>query len=254
MKVVILCGGKGYRLQEETEFRPKPLVFVGGKPILCHIMRNYAFYGYKEFILCLGYRGDMIKDYFVNYDLQNGDVTVKLGERDIKYEDKHNENYDVTLAETGLNTMTGGRLKRIQKYINDDTFMVTYGDGLSDININELLKYHNNHGKIATVSAFHPISRFGVLDLDRAGMVRRFDEKPIENDYINMGFFVFNKKVFNYLDNDSCVLEQEPLRQLAKSGELVAYKHEGVFHVMDTYRDYISLNEMWNKGEAKWIK
>ena len=254
MKVVILCGGKGYRLQEETEFKPKPLVPIGGRPILWHIMRNYAFYGHKEFILCLGYRGDMIKDYFVNYDLQNGDITVKLGERDIKYEDKHNENYDVTLAETGLNTMTGGRLKRIQKYINDDTFMVTYGDGLSDININELLKYHNNHGKIATVSAFHPISRFGVLDLDRAGMVRRFDEKPIENDYINMGFFVFNKKVFNYLDNDSCVLEQEPLRQLAKSGELVAYKHEGVFHVMDTYRDYISLNEMWNKGEAKWIK
>ena len=254
MKVVILCGGKGYRLQEETEFKPKPLVPIGGRPILWHIMRNYSFYGYREFILCLGYRGDMIKDYFVNYDLQNGDVTVKLGERDIKYEDKHSENYDVTLAETGLNTMTGGRLKRIQKYINDDTLMVTYGDGVSDININDLLKYHNNHGKIATVSAFHPISRFGVLDLDRAGMVRRFDEKPIENDYINMGFFVFNKRIFDYLTDDNCVLEQEPLRQLAKSGELMAYKHEGVFHVMDTYRDYISLNEMWNKGEAKWTK
>jgi glucose-1-phosphate cytidylyltransferase len=132
--------------------------------------------------------------------------------------------------------------------------MVTYGDGVSDINIGDLLKYHNNHGKIATVSAFHPISRFGVLDLDRAGMVRRFDEKPIENDYINMGFFVFNKKIFDYLDGDSCVLEQEPLRKLAKNGELMAYKHEGVFHVMDTYRDYISLNEVWNKGEAKWTK
>jgi glucose-1-phosphate cytidylyltransferase len=254
MKVVILCGGKGYRLQEETEFKPKPLVPIGGRPILWHIMRNYVLYGYREFILCLGYRGDMIKDYFVNYDLQNGDITVKLGEGSIKYEDKHNENCDVTLAETGLNTMTGGRLKRIQKYINDDTFMVTYGDGVSDINIGDLLKYHNNHGKIATVSAFHPISRFGVLDLDRAGMVRRFDEKPIENDYINMGFFVLNKKIFDYLDGDSCVLEQEPLRKLAKEGELMAYKHEGVFHVMDTYRDYISLNEMWNKGEAKWIK
>jgi len=254
MKVVILCGGKGYRLQEETEFKPKPLVPVGGRPILWHIMKTYAYYGYNEFILCLGYRGDMIKDYFVNYDLQNGDVTVKLGEREIKYEDSHNENYSVTLAETGLNTMTGGRLKRIQKYINEDIFMVTYGDGVSDININDLLKYHNNHGKIATVSAFHPISRFGVLDLDRAGMVRRFDEKPIENDYINMGYFVFNKKIFSYLDGDNCVLEQEPLRQLAKNGELMAYKHEGVFQVMDTYRDYISLNEMWNKGEAKWVK
>jgi glucose-1-phosphate cytidylyltransferase len=254
MKVVILCGGRGFRLQEETEWRPKPLVTIGGRPILWHIMRNYAFYGFKEFILCLGYRGDMIKDYIVNYDLMNGDITVKLGEKVINYENPHDQHYNVLLAETGLNSQTGGRLKRIQKYLDSDTFMLTYGDGISDVNIQNLLEFHKSHGRIATVTAVRPISRYGVLDLDARGTVRTFIEKPIEDKYISMGFFVFNKKIFDYLTDDGCILEQEPLKKLVDKGELVAFKHEGYFHSMDTYRDYIYLNELWDKGQAKWIK
>ncbi len=255
MKVVILCGGKGYRLQEETEYRPKPLVPIGGRPILWHIMKMYEHYGFRDFVLCLGYKGYMIKDYFANYDLMNGDITVKLGAKQIHYENGHSEHdYRITLAETGLDTLTGGRIKRIEKYIDEDIFMATYGDGVADIDLGELLDYHMAHGKIATLTTVHPVSRWGVLEMDSQNMVRKFMEKPIEGDWINAGFFVFNRKMFDYLGDDKCVLEDSPLRRLAADGELVAFKHEGLFKVMDTYRDYIQLNEMWDKGEAQWLK
>ncbi len=256
MKTVILCGGRGFRLQEETEYRPKPLVPIGGHPILWHIMRNYASHGFRDFVLCLGYRGDMIKNYFANYDTINDDFTVELGKsRRIICEGLHSENgYCVTLADTGLDTATGGRVKKIQKYINEDTFMMTYGDGVSDIDIKKLVEFHKNHGKLATVSAVHPVSKYGVLSVDRDGKVIRFSEKPVENDWVSAGFFVFSKRVFDYLAGEDCSLEDKPLQHIAEDGELMAFRHEGVFWSMDTYRDYKHLNDLWDKGQAVWIK
>ncbi len=252
MKVVILCGGRGFRLQEETEYRPKPLVPIGGKPILWHIMKIYSQYGFNEFVLCLGYKGDMIKDYFLNYDAMNGDLTVTLGDKhEVILENGHDENgLKVTLADTGLETNTSERLKRVQKYIGKETFMLTYGDGVSDINIRELLGFHLSHGKIATVTAVHPISKYGVIKSDN-NEVYCFSEKPVENDRISAGFFVFNYQVFDYLDKG--MLEVIPLQKLAQDKQLMAYNFDGYFYSMDTYRDYNYLNERWNKGEAKWL-
>lgn len=255
MKTVILCGGRGMRLNEETEYRPKPLVPVGGQPILSHIMRTYAHFGFREFVLCLGYRGDMIKDYFLRYEAMNNDFTVRLGCRNaVELDSSHRDpNYCVTLADTGLETMTGGRVKRIQRYINEETFMLTYGDGVADIDIEALLKFHNSHGHLATLTAVHPISRFGMLEVNKEGRISKFSEKPMMADWMNAGFFVFNWKVFDYL-GENCVMEDDALPRLADEGELMAYKHDGFFFAMDTYRDYRYLNDLWDKGQTPWVR
>lgn len=255
MKVVILCGGQGTRLREETEYRPKPLVEIGGKPIIWHIMKHFAHYSLNNFVLCLGYKGSMFKEYFLSYEAMNNDFTVCLGEKNlITYHNAHEEqDFRVTLADTGVESMTGSRIKRVQKYVPEETFMVTYGDGLSDINIARLIAFHRAHGKLATVSTVHNISRFGLLELDDQLRVQGFIEKPQTRDWINAGFFVFQQEVFNYLDADpSCILEREPLEQLANDGQLMAYCHEGFFHAMDTYREYLFLNELWNNRTAPW--
>ena len=255
MKVVILCGGQGTRLREETEFRPKPMVEIGGRPILWHIMKRYAHHGLRDFVLCLGYRGNMIKEYFLNYEAMNSDFTIGLGkDREITYHDEHEESgYNVTLADTGAESMTGGRLKRIQKYIGDDElFVMTYGDGLSDIDLASLLRFHKSHGRLATVSAVRPVSRFGIMDLDGGGEVLSFAEKPNLEGWVNAGHFVLNRKVFDYLSGDDCIFEQEPLERLAAEGQLAAYRHEGFFFAMDTYREYKYLNEIWGNNKAPW--
>lgn len=256
MKTVILCGGRGFRLQEETEYRPKPLVAIGGRPILWHIMRIYARYGFREFVLCLGYRGDMIKEYFLNYDTMSDDLTIHLGrQQSITYESSHNErDFHVTLVDTGLETMTGGRLKRVEKYVQEETFLLTYGDGLSNVNIKDLLEYHHSHGRCATVTSVHPVSRWGVIEVEKNGKVLGFAEKPVTNDWVSAGFFVFNKKIFDYLGDDGCILEEEPLQRLAREGQLMAFKHNDFFFPMDTYRDYKHLNGLWDTGQAPWIK
>ena len=253
-KVVILCGGLGTRLREETEFRPKPMVEVGGKPILWHIMKSYAQYGFDDFVLCLGYRGNVIKEYFLNYEAMTHDFTIALGKPASLelHGTSSSERFQVTLVDTGPNTMTGGRVKRIEKYIDGDTFMVTYGDGLADIDVEQLLAFHRAHGKLATITSVRPISRFGVLELDGNGYVTRFAEKPQSEGWINAGFFVFDRAVFRYFGDDSCVMEHEPLERLAADGQLVAYRHEGFFTAMDTYREYEALNRIWESGSAPW--
>jgi glucose-1-phosphate cytidylyltransferase len=255
MKVVILCGGLGTRLREETEFRPKPMVEVGGRPILWHIMKIYAHHGFREFVLCLGYRGNTIKEYFLNYEAMNNDFTVTLGHgQKVEPHGRHDEeDFRVTLVDTGATTMTGGRVKRVERYVDDDTFLVTYGDGLADLDIARLLAFHRAHGKLATVTSVRPISRFGVLDLDGEGRVRRFAEKPQAEGWINAGFFVFNRRVFDYLgSDDACIMEHEPMERLACDNQMVAYRHEGFFFAMDTYREYEVLKRMWESGQAPW--
>lgn len=255
MKVVILCGGQGTRLREETEYRPKPLVDVGGRPILWHIMKGYAHYGLRDFVLCLGYRGNMIKEYFLNYEAMNNDFTICLGARHrIEYHDAHLEqDYKVTLADTGVDTQTGSRVKQIERHVDGDTFMVTYGDGLSDLDIAALLDFHHAHGRLATVTTTRPTSRYGHLDLTGDGRVVGFAEKPQLNDWVSVGFFIFNRRVFDYLSLDpETILEREPLERLAREGELVAYRHDGFFYGMDTHKEYLYLNELWNSGQAPW--
>lgn len=255
MKVVILCGGLGTRLREETEFRPKPLVEIGGRPILWHIMKLYAHHHHNQFVLCLGYRGNMIKEYFLNYEAMNNDFTIRLGrQRTTTYHDAHEEqDFLVTLAETGGETMTGGRIKRVARHLDDDdTFMVTYGDGLADIDLTALVDFHKQHGKIATLTTVRPFSRYGILDLADDGRVRRFQEKPLLDQWAHVGFFVFNRRVLDYLDGDECVLEQQPLERLAAEGELMAFRHDGFFAPMDTYREYKALNELWASGQVPW--
>jgi glucose-1-phosphate cytidylyltransferase len=254
MKTIILCGGRGMRLNEETEFRPKPLIPVGGRPILWHIMKTYAHYGFREFVLCLGYRGEMIKEYFLNYEAMSNDFTIRLGQRcSIAYDDAHGEqDFRVTLADTGLDTMTGGRIKKVQKYMDGDAFMVTYGDGVSDIDLEALVEFHRRHGRLATSTVVHPFSRFGVVTLDATSAVLHFAEKPQVEEWVNAGFFVFNRRVFDYLAGDDCILEREPLERLAREGELMAYRHQGFFYAMDTYRDYRFLNELWDSGQTPW--
>ncbi len=254
MKVVILCGGQGTRMREETEFRPKPLVEIGGRPILWHIMKTYATAGFREFILCLGYKGNMIKEYFLNYEAMNNDFTVCLGEKhQIHYHGAHEEqDFHVTLADTGADSMTGGRLKRVQKYIGNETFMLTYGDGVADVNLSALLKFHQDHGKVATVTTVRPVSRWGILELTKNFAVRQFVEKPQIDGWASAGFFVLQPEIFDLLPNDQCILEQEPLIKLADRQELMAYQHEGFFFAMDTFREYQYLNELWYSGKAPW--
>lgn len=255
MKVVILCGGQGTRLREETEYRPKPMIDVGGRPILWHIMKTYAHHDFKDFILCLGYKGDMIKEYFLNYEAMNNDFTITLGRKNhITYHSSHLEqDYNVTLAETGLETMTGWRVKQIEKYVDGDLLMVTYGDGLIDMDITKLVEFHRDHGRLATVTIVHPMQRFGTVRLDPRGMVSAFAEKPQMRDWVSAGYFVFDRRVFDYIDADpSCVLEREPLERLASEGQLVAYQYDGFFYAMDTYREYLLLNQLWQEGKAPW--
>lgn len=254
MKVIILCGGQGTRLREETEFKPKPMVMVGDRPILWHIMKMYAHYGHKDFVLCLGYKGNMIKEYFLNYQAMNNDFTLSLGNhQQIQSHGLHGEeDFNVTLAHTGTDNMTGSRVKQVEKYIDDDLVCVTYGDGLSDVHIDELIKFHRSHGKIGTVTSVRPQSRFGVLEIED-GQVKVFAEKPQTEGWISAGLFVFNKSFFDYLSEDpSCVMEQDPLQKLARDGQLMAYQHDGFFFAMDTYREALKLNELWEQHKAPW--
>jgi glucose-1-phosphate cytidylyltransferase len=252
--VVILCGGLGTRLREETEFRPKPLVEIGGRPILWHIMKIYAHHGFVNFVLCLGYRGNMIKEYFLNYEAMNNDFMICLGRQNrITYHGVHKEqDFQVTLVDTGIETMTGGRVKRVERYVNTDTFMVTYGDGVGDLDIQGLLDFHRAHGRLATVTMVRPFSRFGMLDVEVEGRVLSFTEKPQRDGLASAGFFVFDRRLFEYLSGDDCVLERKPLEQLASEGELMAYRHNGFIFSMDTYRDYKYLNDLWTTGKPPW--
>ncbi|MDT5060834.1 MAG: glucose-phosphate cytidylyltransferase [Acidobacteriota bacterium] len=254
MQVVILCGGLGTRLREETEFRPKPLVEVGGRPILWHIMKLYAHHGFRDFVLCLGYRGNMIKEYFLNYEAMNNDFTICLGRQNqVTYHDEHKEqDFHVTLAETGVETMTGGRVKQVEKYVDGDTFLVTYGDGVADVDIRAVVEFHRAHGRLATVTTVRPISRFGILEVGGDSRVTSFVEKPQLDGWASAGFFVFDRRVFDYLESDDCVLERAPLERLAREGQLMAYHHDGFFFAMDTYREYEYLNQLWSGGEAPW--
>ncbi len=253
-QVVILCGGMGTRLREETEFRPKPLVEIGGKPILWHIMKIYSHYGFNDFVLCLGYKGQMIKEYFLNYRIMNSDFTLRLDSPDNpEFHTLHaNEPWSVTFVDTGAEAMTGARVKRIEPFIKGDLFMLTYGDATANIDVGKLLEFHRSHGKIATVTGVRPNSRYGELSVEN-GRVRRFSEKPqAEDGFISGGFFVFGRRFFDYLsDDDGCVLERGPLETLTQEGQLMSYLHAGYWHCMDTYRDFIALNNLWKQG-APW--
>lgn len=254
MKAIILCGGQGTRLREETEFRPKPLVPVGERPIVWHVMKILSQAGIRDFVLCLGYRGNMIKDYFLNYEAMNNDFTICLGKQHtIEYQNSHSEqDFRVTLVDTGQQTMTGGRLQRVQRYVEGETFMLTYGDGLADIDIKAVIDFHHSHGRIATVSTVRPLSRFGIIDIGSEHEVTSFSEKPQSESWANVGFQVFNPGIFDYLTGDDCTLEREPLEQLAAQRQLMAYRHDGFFFAMDTYREYQYLNELWASGKAPW--
>ena len=230
VKVVILCGGQGTRLKEKTDSIPKPLVEVGGRPILWHIMKIYSAYGFNDFILCLGYKGDLIKAYFKQH---------------------HEKDWNLEFADTGEATQTGGRIKRIEPLIDNETFMVTYGDGVADLNLKELLEFHQKHGRIGTVTAANPPSQFGLLNFDEKGCVQKFQEKPQIDRWINGGFFVFQKTFFKYLTDD-CILEKEPLERLSSDKQLFAWKHSSFWKCMDTYKDTVVLNELWNGGKAPW--
>jgi glucose-1-phosphate cytidylyltransferase len=255
MQVVILCGGLGTRMREETEFRPKPLVNIGSHPILWHIMQIYAHHGYRDFVFCLGYKGTMIKEYFLNYEAFTHDLTVHLGSGqhvELLPGAEPDGDFRVTLADTGEETMTGGRIQRIRRHIDGDTFMVTYGDAVADIDIDKVVAFHRSHGKLATLSCVRPTSRFGVLALGAGDRVQAINEKPQLDGWVNAGFFVFNVGVFDYLTGDDCILESGPLDKLAHDDELRAYRHDGVWYPMDTYREMLMLNEMWRAGEAAW--
>jgi glucose-1-phosphate cytidylyltransferase len=254
MKVVIFCGGLGTRLREETEFRPKPMVPIGERPILWHIMKTYAHYGHKEFILCLGYKGEVIKEYFRNYHWNTSDVTLRLGPQpEIQYHNQHDEeDWSVTLVDTGQATMTGGRLKRALRFIDEDDFLVTYGDGVTDSDINASIAFHRAQKKTVTITAVRPTARFGDLEVS-GNLVSAFKEKA-ENQagFINGGFFVMNRRIAKYLTDDRCVLEQEPLNRLAAEGEIAAYVHSGFWQCMDTFREQQLLTNFWNSGRAPW--
>jgi glucose-1-phosphate cytidylyltransferase len=255
MKVVIFAGGLGTRLAEETDIRPKPMVEIGGKPILWHIMKIYSHYGFNDFIICLGYKGFYIKEYFMDYYMHNSDMTIELHSNNIDVHFTQTECFKVTLVDTGLSTKTAGRLKRVQKYVQDEPFMLTYGDGVCNVDINELINFHKQHSKIATVTAVQPEARFGGLELDENGTVHIFKEKP-EGDgrWINGGFFVLSPQIFNYLtkDADEIMFENGPLESLSAAGELMAYKHHGFWKCMDAMRDKIEMEELWNSNHAKW--
>ncbi|MBI2851693.1 MAG: glucose-1-phosphate cytidylyltransferase [Chloroflexi bacterium] len=256
MKAVILCGGRGIRFNEATELKPKPLIEIGEKPILWHIMKTYAYYGCQDFVLCLGYKSEMIKRYFCDYQLANSDFTIQLCDttRTRIHTVPPEQDWKITFAETGLNAMTGARIKRIEKYVDSDLFMLTYGDAVTDLNIERLIDFHRSHGKIGTVTAVHPLSRFGELRIEENGIVQEFREKAvIRGDFVNGGFFVFDRRIFDYVeDDDSCIFERKPLEQMAKDRQLAAYIHEGYWQCMDTYRDWQALTQDWEGGKPPW--
>jgi glucose-1-phosphate cytidylyltransferase len=252
MRVVILAGGLGSRLSEETQTKPKPMVEIGGRPILWHIMKIYAAHGLNDFVVCLGFKGYLIKEYFANYSLHLSDVTFDLGQNSMRVHERRAEDWRVTLIDTGENSMTGGRLKRVAGYLESETFCLTYGDGVGDVNITNLLAFHRRHGRLATVTAIQPPGRFGALRL-AAEHVEGFQEKPIgEGGWISGGFFVLNRKVVDLISGDDTVWEQEPLEELARTGELIAYKHDGFWQPMDTLRDKTHLEQLWVAGKAPW--
>jgi glucose-1-phosphate cytidylyltransferase len=255
MKVVIFAGGLGTRIAEETDTRPKPMVEIGGKPVLWHIMKIYSRYGFNEFIICLGYKGFLIKEYFMQYYLHNSDITIELGSNKLDIHYSNTESFKVTLVDTGLTTKTAGRLKRVQKYIGQEDFMLTYGDGLADVDLPALIKFHKDHGKTATVTAVQPEARFGGMELGTGGMVKNFKEKPKgDGKWINGGFFVLKPAVFNYLegDMDTQMWEDGPMEALARTQELMAYKHGGFWKCMDAMRDKLELEALWQNNQAKW--
>lgn len=258
MKVVILCGGFGTRIRDVAEDIPKPMIPIGGLPILWHIMKYYSCFGHNEFVLCLGYKGEVIKDFFLNYEAHINDFTISLGpDRRVEYhERKLSENWKVTLVETGLNAMTGARVKRVQKYLaGEENFMLTYGDGLGNIDLHESVDYHLKHGKAMTVTGVRPPGRFGEMESNIDGTVQQFNEKPQSSGgWISGGFFVCNRRLFDYLNNqEDLVFEQAPMRDLVRDAEMMVYKHDGFWQPMDTYRDYMLLKGLYEKGEAPWV-
>ncbi len=253
MKVVIFAGGKGSRLSEETDLKPKPMVEIGGHPILWHIMKMYSQHGINEFVICLGYKGGLIKEWFSHYFLYNSDVTFDLATNNMTIHHKRSENWKVTLVDTGLEANTATRLKRIKEYVGNDDFMLTYGDGVSDVDITKLLAFHNSHNKIATVTTVTPEGRFGTIKQGEKGEVTSFAEKIDNQDiWINGGFFVLRPEVFNFIPEDDVMWEREPLEKLTSEGELMAYKHDGFWKAMDMLRDKIQLEDMWKSGDAPW--
>jgi glucose-1-phosphate cytidylyltransferase len=254
MKVVILAGGLGTRLSEETDLKPKPMVEIGGKPILWHIMKIYSAHGFNEFIICCGYKGFVIKEYFANYFLHQADITIDLAKNSLEVHHSQAESWKITLVDTGVNTMTGGRIKRIQPYINNESFMLTYGDGVSNVNISELLTYHKKQGKFATVTAIQPMGKFGALIINESNNVNSFAEKPKgDGAWINGGFFVLEPKIFDFItEGDSTIWERAPLENIAAQNQLTAYKHSGFWRPMDTLRDKIELENMWNSQNCEW--
>jgi glucose-1-phosphate cytidylyltransferase len=254
MKVIILAGGFGTRLSEYTENIPKPMVTIGKKPILWHIMQRYAHYGHKDFYLALGYKAEMIKDYFLTFSATNSDFSLDLNTGKVENYNTKALDWKVTLADTGQNSMTGGRVKRLESFIQDEPFLLTYGDGLADIDIDALIKFHKNHGKMVTVTAVHPVARFGELEMD-GDSVKAFKEKPqMTGGWINGGFFVCQPEFFNYLIDDLTILEKEPLEKIAQENQLMAYKHKGFWQCMDTKRDKDLLEELWQEKRAPWKK
>ena len=253
MKTLILAGGFGTRLSEETELKPKPMVEIGGHPILWHIMKTYSHFDFNDFVILLGYKGYVIKEYFANYFLHQSNVTFDLAKNSMEVHSTQVEPWRITLEDTGLHTMTGGRVKRARKYVGNETFMLTYGDGVGDINIPELLDFHRKQGKLATLTAVQPSGRFGALKIDTGGTVRAFAEKPDgDGAWINGGFFVFEPGVFDYIEGDETMLERAPLERLARDGQLAAFRHEGFWRPMDTLRDKNELELLWNNGRAPW--
>jgi glucose-1-phosphate cytidylyltransferase len=254
MKVVLLAGGYGTRISEESHLKPKPMIEIGGKPILWHIMKIYSHYGFNEFVICLGYKGFVIKEYFANYFLHSSDITFSFnGSNQVTYHNQHAEPWKVTLIDTGADTMTGGRLKKVRPYLDEKPFMMTYGDGVSNINIADLVEFHKNNNKIVTVSATQPSGRYGSLSLAANNIVDSFLEKPKGDGFwVNAGFFVLQPEIFNYLIDDNTIFEGYPLEILAKAGQLVAYKHTGFWQSMDSLRDKNLLEDYWKSGKAQW--
>ena len=253
MKVVILAGGFGTRLSEETELKPKPMVQIGGLPILCHIMKMYSSFGFNDFIILLGYKGYIVKEYFSNYFLHQSDVTIDIENNRLEIHEKRADPWKITLLETGLHTMTGGRIKYIKKYIGEESFMLTYGDGLTDLSINNTIDFHKEHGKLITMTAVRPEGRYGALKINQKGLITDFKEKPAgDGAWINGGFFICQPEVLKYIENDQTIFEQEPLNNLAKDNELVAWKHNGFWQCMDTLRDKEKLCQLWDEQQAPW--
>ena len=254
MKVVILAGGFGTRISEESYLKPKPMIEIGDKPILWHIMKIYSYYGFNEFIICLGYKSHMIKEFFADYYLHTSDVTFDLEKNEMQIHNNYSEPWKVTLVETGLNTMTGGRVKRVKEYLpKDEPFMLTYGDGVSDINLKKLLEFHESHGKLATITSINLDGRFGILQIDEDDSINHFAEKEKNSGgWVNGGFMVLEPEVLDYIEGDETIFEREPLENLAKDGELKAYKHAGFWKCMDIKRDHDTLQELWNNNNAPW--